>query len=200
MYGKELTLADLEKVARKLKWCVPALTDAYVIGSGAVAALHPELPGELRFSVDFDFVPQNLPILYFDSMLVDRFIGAESEFRDTELVYADYATPATVRCTPPGWKERAHQIILPEGLVLHVLAVCDAAYNPLYAGRPKDIVWVRGLLGTAGGASCGQSPRCGGPGKSGAQHGTSPGANRPVRWGWRQPALSALGMRVPGAR
>lgn len=117
MYGKELTLADLEKVARKLKWCVPALTDAYVIGSGAVAALHPELPGELRFSVDFDFVPQNLPILYFDSMLVDRFIGAESEFRDTELVYADYATPDTVRCTPPGWKERAHQIILPEGLV-----------------------------------------------------------------------------------
>ena len=148
MYGKELTLADLEKVARKLKWCVPALTDAYVIGSGAVAALHPELPGELRFSVDFDFVPQNLPILYFDSMLVDRFIGAESEFRDTELVYADYATPDTVRCTPPGWKERAHQVILPEGLVLHVLDVCDVAYNKLYAGRPKDIVWVRALLGT----------------------------------------------------
>lgn len=24
----------------------------------------------------------------------------------------------------------------------------DIAYNKLYAGRPKDIVWVRGLLGT----------------------------------------------------
>lgn len=148
MYGKELSLADLEKMGRKLKWCVPALTDAYVIGSGAVAATHPELPGELRFSVDFDFVPKNLPILYFDSMLVDRFIGAESEYRDAELVYADYATPDTVKCTPAGWQERVHKVVLAEGLTLHCLDPHDVAYNKLYAGRPKDIVWIRGLLKT----------------------------------------------------
>ncbi len=148
MYGKELTLEDLEKLGRKLKWCVPALTDAYVIGSGAVSAMHPELPGALRLSVDFDFVPQNLPILYFDSMLVDRFIGAESEYRDAELIYADYATPDTVRCTPPGWRERVHKVILGEGLTLHCLDAHDVAYNKLYAGRPKDIVWIRGLLKT----------------------------------------------------
>ncbi|WP_133792960.1 DUF6036 family nucleotidyltransferase [Prosthecobacter fusiformis] len=148
MYGKELTLGDLETVAKKLKWCVPALMEAYVIGTGAVAAAHEKLPGSLRFSVDFDFVPKNLPILYYDSLMVDRFIGPESEFRDETKVYADYATPETVRCTPAGWLERTWVINVTDGLTLYCLSAHDVAYNKLYAGRPKDIVWVRELLKT----------------------------------------------------
>jgi len=74
--------------------------------------------------------------------------GAESEYREQELIYADYATPGTLTCAPRGWHERASKVILPEGLTLHCLDPHDVAYNKLYAGRPKDIVWVRGLLKT----------------------------------------------------
>jgi len=56
--------------------------------------------------------------------------------------------PDTVRCTPPGWLDRAIVIQLPEGLKLHCLSAHDVAYNKLYAGRPKDILWIRELLKT----------------------------------------------------
>ena len=56
--------------------------------------------------------------------------------------------PDLLRCTPPGWQERVTIIDLAPGLRGHCLDPHDVAYNKLWAGRPKDIVWVHGLLGT----------------------------------------------------
>ena len=39
-------------------------------------------------------------------------------------------------------------IELAPGLMGHCLDAHDVAYNKLWAGRPKDIIWVHGLLGT----------------------------------------------------
>ena len=50
--------------------------------------------------------------------------------------------------TPPGWQQRVTTIQLTTGLRGHCLDPHDVAYNKLYAGRPKDIVWIRGLLKT----------------------------------------------------
>ena len=55
--------------------------------------------------------------------------GEKSEFCQHELVYADYVTADTLRCTPPEWEERAAKMWLPEGLTLYCLVPHDVAYN-----------------------------------------------------------------------
>ena len=51
-------------------------------------------------------------------------------------------------CKPPGWQQRVTILELASGLRGHFLEAHDIAYNKIWAGRPKDIVWVRGLLET----------------------------------------------------
>ena len=143
---RELTLVDLKSAGAVLRRCVLDLTDVYVFGSGAVSALNETLLAELRRSIDVDFSPIGRPVLYFDSKFVDQYGGPESTFFEENGFYVDYVTPDLLRCTPPGWQERVTILDLAPGLRGHFLDAHDIAYNKLWAGRPKDIVWVRGLL------------------------------------------------------
>lgn len=145
---KELTLADLKLAGAILHRCVPDLTDAYVLGSGAVSAQHPTMDGRLRRSVDVDIAPVGRATLYFDSKFVEEYGGQESEFQAEHHFFIDYVSTDLLRCTPPGWQERVRIFDLAPGLRGHCLDPHDVAYNKLWAGRPKDIEWVHGLLGT----------------------------------------------------
>jgi hypothetical protein len=143
---RELTLADIRKAGVILQRSVPDLTAVYVFGSGAVSAQHETIPRELRFSVDVDFSPVGKPVLYFDAKFVDQYGGPESDFFDENGFYIDYVIGDLLRCTPPGWQQRVNIIELTPGLVGHFLEVHDIVYNKLWAGRPKDIFWAKGLL------------------------------------------------------
>ena len=145
---KELTLDDLKAAGAVVRRAVPGLEGVYVFGSGAVSARHPLLAPHLRTSIDVDFAPIGRTVLYFDSKFVDQYGGPESEFFETNGFYIDYVIPDLLRCTPPGWQDRVTILNLAPGLKGHCLDPHDVAYNKLWAGRPKDIVWVHGLLGT----------------------------------------------------
>lgn len=145
---KELTLDDLKAAGAVLHRCVPDLTDAFVLGSGAVSAQHPTLDAALRRSVDVDIAPSGREILYFDSKFVEQYAGQDSEFQERHQFFVDYVSTSLLRCTPPGWQQRVHTFELAPGLRGHCLDPHDVAYNKLWAGRPKDITWVHGLLGT----------------------------------------------------
>lgn len=147
-FVKELTLDDLKKAAAIVQRSVPDLLGVFVFGSGAVSALHQEIAGELRRSIDVDFSPIGKPVLYFDAKFVDQYGGPESDFFAENGFYIDYVIPDLLRCTPPGWQERVTILELAPGLHGHFLDAHDIAYNKLWAGRPKDIAWVRGLLAT----------------------------------------------------
>jgi len=129
-----------------LRRSVLDLTDVYVFGSGGVSAQNETLPPELRKSIDVDFSPIGKSVLYLDSKFVDQYGGPESDFFDENGFYIDYVTADLLRCTPPGWQQRVTIIELAPGLNGHFLDAHDIAYNKLWAGRPKDIVWVKGLL------------------------------------------------------
>lgn len=143
---RELTLNDLKKAGAILRRSVLDLTDVFVFGSGGVSALHEHLSGHLRNSIDVDFSPIGKAVLYFDSKFVDQYGGPESDFFAENGFYIDYVIPDLLRCTPPGWKERVTIIELAPGLRGHFLDPHDIAYNKLWAGRSKDIAWVRGII------------------------------------------------------
>lgn len=145
---KELTLVDIQRIGQVLKRCVLDLTDVWILGSGAVSACHPELDGSLRKSMDVDMSPTDRPVYYFDSKFVEQYAGEESEFFEEHGFYLDYVESTLLQWTPPGWQQRVTTIPLTAGLRGHCLDPHDVAYNKLYAGRPKDIVWIRGLLKT----------------------------------------------------
>lgn len=146
---KELTSADFLKLGPQLRRFLPvAVKEIWIMGSGGVAAIHPEIPGKLRTSRDVDVVPIGVPVLYYDGQIIERELGEDSIFATENLFFVDYVTPELLRCTPPGWQERVTIIELAPGLRGHFLDAHDIAYNKLWAGRLKDIAWVRGLLAT----------------------------------------------------
>lgn len=146
---KELTADDFEVLAPLLRRYLPvAVSEVWMFGSGAVALQHPDIPPELRTSRDVDLSPIGVPVLYIDGMIMERELGEESDFAADHMFFVDYVTADLLRCTPPGWQERCTIIELTAGLRGHCLDPHDIAYNKLWAGRPKDIRWVHGLLGT----------------------------------------------------
>ncbi|WP_294234091.1 DUF6036 family nucleotidyltransferase [Prosthecobacter sp.] len=146
---KELGLDDFLRLGPLLRRFLPvAVHEIWIIGSGAVAAAHADLPGNLRMSRDVDVVPIGTPVLYYDGQIIERELGEDSPFADANLFFVDYVTPALLRNTPPGWQERVTIIELAPGLRGHFLDPHDIAYNKLWAGRAKDIAWVRGIIET----------------------------------------------------
>ncbi len=143
---RELTLDDLKRAGAILRRSVLDLKEVFVFGSGAVAALHEHLDNDLRRSIDVDFSPIGKPVLYFDSKFVDQYGGPESDFYAENGFYIDYVIPDLLRNTPPGWQERVTIIELAPGLRGHFLDPHDIAYNKLWAGRAKDVAWVRGII------------------------------------------------------
>jgi hypothetical protein len=146
---KELLPEDFRKLGVLLRRFLPkAVHEVWMMGSGSVAARYPEIPATLRTSQDVDIVPIGVPVLFYDSKILDRELGEDSRFAEENSFFVDYVSAELLRCTPPGWQERVAIIELAPGLAGHCLDPHDIAYNKLWAGRPKDIAWVHGLLGT----------------------------------------------------
>jgi hypothetical protein len=144
---KELTSDDFLRLGPLLRRFLPvAVKEVWIIGSGGVAAIHPATPASLRTSRDVDIVPIDVPVLYYDGQIIERELGEDSGFADENLFFVDYVNADLLRCTPPGWQQRVTIIELAPGLNGHFLDAHDIAYNKLWAGRPKDIAWVKGLL------------------------------------------------------
>jgi uncharacterized nucleotidyltransferase DUF6036 len=143
---RELSLVEVCRVAEILKKCVPDLQEVYIFGSASVAALHPELTGSLRYSVDVDMAPKGKPLYTSDSRFVENAAGQDSEFYDREGYFLDYVPAELLRVTPPGWEQRAVIREIAPGLIGHLLDSKDIACNKLWAGRAKDIAYVRDLL------------------------------------------------------
>lgn len=147
---KELTQADFSLLWPELRrWLPVQVTDVWMIGSASVAVVNPDVPAVLRTSKDVDVIPVGTPVLYFDSTIMERELGEDSDFSSKHRFFVDYVSDSLLKWTPPGWQQRVTTIQLTEGLRGHCLDPHDIAYNKLYAGRPKDIIWVRGLLGTS---------------------------------------------------
>jgi hypothetical protein len=143
----ELTLDDLLRSGPRLRRFLPvAVKEVWVLGSAGVASLFPQIPASLRTSRDIDIAPIGVPRLYLDEKIIDRELGEDSAFAAENLFFVDYVTPDLLRCTPVGWQDRVTMIELAPGLSGHFLEAHDIAYNKLWAGREKDIKWVRGLL------------------------------------------------------
>jgi hypothetical protein len=143
---RELSLDEVRLVARKLKETLPALGEVIVFGTAAVSALHPQLDGDLRRSVDVDMAPADMPLFVTDSRFVEEKTGQDSEFHEHEGFYLDYVPAELLKGSPPGWRERATQVELAPGLKGLILDAHDVAYNKLWAGRAKDIAYVNGLI------------------------------------------------------
>ncbi len=146
---KELSSPDFEKLGPLLRRFLPVqVSEVWLIGSGSLAAVRGDAPAWLRTSRDVDVVPIGCDVLHYDSQIMERELGEDSEFSYRELYFVDYVSPNLLRCTPPGWRERVTTLELAPGLRGHCLDPHDVAYNKLWAGRDKDIAWVRGLLDT----------------------------------------------------
>jgi hypothetical protein len=143
----ELGLAKLLELGPLLRRFLPvAVKEVWVLGSAGVASLFPLLPPWLRTSRDVDVAPIGVPLLYLDGKIIERELGEDSAFAIENLFFVDYVTADLLRCTPPGWQDRVTIIELSPGLSGHFLDAHDIAYNKLWAGRPKDIAWVCGIL------------------------------------------------------
>lgn len=146
---KELTAADFEVLWPELRrWLPVQVADVWMIGSASVAVVRPDVPAALRTSKDVDVIPIGIPVLHFDSNIMERELGEDSDFSIKHRFFVDYVGENLLKWTPPGWQQRVTIIQLTAGLRGHFLDPHDVAYNKLYAGRPKDIVWIRGLLKT----------------------------------------------------
>jgi hypothetical protein len=143
---RELSLDEVRLAARMLKESLPNLGEVIVFGSAAVSALNPRLDAALRCSVDVDMAPADIPIFVSDGRFVEERAGQDSEFYEREGFYIDYVPVELLRVTPAGWQERATRMELVPGLTGVILDAHDVAYNKLWAGRAKDIVYVHALL------------------------------------------------------
>jgi hypothetical protein len=147
---KELGWDDFLRLGPLLRQYLPVnVSEVWIMGSSGVAAMHTDLPAKLRISRDVDVVPIGVPVLYYDGKIIERELGEDSPFAAENLFFVDYVTPELLRCTPPGWQQRVTILQLAPGLRGHFLDPHDIAYNKLWAGRPKDILWVRGVLEAA---------------------------------------------------
>jgi hypothetical protein len=150
---KELTEADFVTLWPELRrWLPVNVTEVWMIGSASVAVVNPDLPAALRTSKDIDLIPIGTPVLYVDSNIMERELGEDSDFSIKHRFFVDYVGENLLKWTPPGWQQRVTTIQLTEGLRGHCLDPHDVTYNKLYAGRPKDIVWIRGQFAGGGGS------------------------------------------------
>ena len=100
---KELTQADFDILWPELRrWLPVQVTDVWMIGSASVAIVNPEIPASLRTSRDVDVIPVGKPILYFDSNIMERELGEDSDFSAENRFFVDYVSESLLKWTPPG--------------------------------------------------------------------------------------------------
>lgn len=115
-----------------------------VLGSQSILGKMPDAPKALRRSQELDIYPRDNPDL---SLEIEGSLGIGSHFYQTHGFCLDGCSPETAQL-PEGWESRVTEICNEntngaKGLCIHP---SDTAYAKLYAGRPKDLEYVRILL------------------------------------------------------
>jgi hypothetical protein len=115
-----------------------------VIGSQAILGQFPDAPGALLASIEADVFPRHSPD---KSLLIDGAIGELSAFHQSFGYYA-HGVDDTTATLPSGWVERLVPIHNENtgGATGWCLEVHDLAVSKLFAGREKDLAFVRALL------------------------------------------------------
>jgi hypothetical protein len=118
--------------------------DFIIIGSQSVLGKHPDAPRELRQSMELDIYPRHRPELSED---IEGSLGRYSQFGDTYGYFADGVSPDTA-LLPTGWESRLTPVCNENtgGATGWCIDPCDLTIAKLYAARPKDIAFIRGML------------------------------------------------------
>ena len=135
--------SELEHVIRAAG-AITGSKNICVIGSQAILGFLTDPPAELVVSQEADIWPSDDP---GKTDLIDGTIGELSPFHETFGYFAHGVGPETA-LLPANWKSRAVTICNPNtngytGICIHPL---DIAISKLHAGRPKDHVYVRGMI------------------------------------------------------
>ena len=134
---------DLEHVLRAAG-AIAGVRELVVLGSQSILGAHPDAPAALRASLEVDIYPLDDPA---KADLIDGSIGELSPFHETFGYYAHGVGPETATL-PSRWRERL--IPLRNQNTLGVTGFClhpgDLVVSKLFAGRPKDIEFVRTML------------------------------------------------------
>jgi hypothetical protein len=114
-----------------------------IVGSTSILAQYPNPPEELVLSREVDIYPKNRPDLTDE---IDGAIGQGSHFEETHGYYADGVSPETA-VLPYDWEVRAIQLTNENtgGAIGLAPEIHDLAVAKLYAGREKDVEWVKAV-------------------------------------------------------
>ena len=105
---------------------------------------HPDAPRELRQSMELDIYARDKPDLRIE---IERNLGELSRFSETFGYFADGVGPDTA-LLPKGWETRLTPVCNENtgGATGWCIDPCDLTIAKLYAARPKDIAFIRGML------------------------------------------------------
>ena len=135
--------ADLEHLIRASA-AIAEDDEIYVFGSQAILGAFPDAPAELLRSVEADVQPKNHPER---EEIIEGSIGEFSLFHTTFGYYAD-GVDAAVLTLPAGWGDRV--VTVQNANTGGAKGLClephDCAVSKLFAGREKDLEFVRLLL------------------------------------------------------
>lgn len=139
-----MTRQQLEHIIRAAAGITGA--DTFVIvGSQSILGQFPDAPAELRASIEADVFTLRSSE---DAELIDGSIGEESPFHRTFGYFARGVGEETA-ILPEGWRGRLVPVCNANttGATGLCLEVHDLAAAKLAAGRPKDLAFVRSLVG-----------------------------------------------------
>ncbi|MGC4113972.1 MAG: hypothetical protein QM765_04800 [Myxococcales bacterium] len=116
-----------------------------IVGSQAILGEHPDAPPEVLVSLEADVYPKHHPER---ADIIDGAIGELSQFHETFGYYAQGVGERTATL-PADWEERLVPVRGPgtRGATGWCLETHDLAVSKLVAGRPKDLDFVRALIG-----------------------------------------------------
>ncbi len=135
--------SDLEHILRAAS-AITLHREFVIIGSQAILGKYPEAPEELRISQEADIYPKSKPD---DSILIDGAIGEGSLFHQTFGYYA-HGVGVETAILPKDWEDRLVQVQNENthGAIGWCLELHDLAASKLFAGREKDVEFVRNLI------------------------------------------------------
>jgi hypothetical protein len=138
-----MTRANLEPIIRASA-AIAEDNEIYVFGSQSILGAHPDAPDELLRSIEADVQPKNFPER---EEIIEGSIGEYSLFHSTFGYWGD-GVDATVLTLPAGWQDRL--VVIQNENTRYAKGLCldphDCAVSKLFAGREKDIEFIRLLL------------------------------------------------------
>lgn len=138
-----MTRAELEHAIRAAGG-ISGDRELYIVGSQAILGAFPDAHPELLRSMEVDIAPKNKPEL---EEVIEGAVGELSIFHSTFGFYIDGVDITAIKL-PAGWQTRLVVISNPNtnGYTGLCLDPVDLALSKLYAGREKDLDFVRVML------------------------------------------------------